>query len=134
MKDRQLPARDLWKHAIVRTGSVQPFLSQSLIFKKIRGAAGADYFVLLTGACPLFGTFSAEDDIAKVTIFAGMQILKGCNGHFRQLINLCYFKKIRKLLAIEDRLLPARDLWKHAIVRPGTSPAFIKIKTILTIE
>ena len=70
----------------------QPIFSW-MIPKKVRGAAGADYFILLTGACPLFGTFSAEDDIAKVTIFAGMQILKGCNGHFRQLINLCYFKK-----------------------------------------
>ncbi|OYQ79433.1 hypothetical protein B9T19_06575 [Ignatzschineria sp. F8392] len=105
-----MPACKSLKLAVVISGSVQPFLSQSIILKKIRGAAGADYFVLLAYACPRIGTFSAEDDIAEVAIFAGMQIMEGYNGNLRQLINLCYFKKIRKLLAIEDLLLPARDL------------------------
>ncbi|WP_133243738.1 hypothetical protein [Ignatzschineria cameli] len=36
------------------------FLSQSMIIKRIRGAAGTDYCNLFTTACPSFGTFSAE--------------------------------------------------------------------------
>ncbi|OYQ79438.1 hypothetical protein B9T19_06605 [Ignatzschineria sp. F8392] len=74
---------------------------------------------------PAVRHFQHQDDIAKVTIFAGMQILEGCNGHLRQLINLYYFKKIRKLLAIEDRQLPACDLWKYAIVRTGSVQLFL---------
>lgn len=72
MKDHQLPAHDLYKHAIVRTGKVQLLFSmnifQSMILKRSCGVAGADYFVLITTACPRIGINDAEGTIIKVTI------------------------------------------------------------------
>ncbi|PWD83955.1 hypothetical protein [Ignatzschineria cameli] len=62
MGDRHLPARGFWKNAIVRTGSVQPFLSQLIILKKVFGVAGTYYFILFAGACPPVGI----DDAGKI--------------------------------------------------------------------
>ncbi len=43
-------------------------LFQLIILKKIRGAAGANHFVLITTACPRIGINDAEGTIIKVTI------------------------------------------------------------------
>ena len=79
-----LPARSFWKNAVVRSGNSSAFVASTnhfMILKKIRGVAGANYFILLTGACPQF-------------------------EHFR-----CP--------------LPARSFWKNAVVRSGNSSAFV---------
>ena len=64
------------------------------ILKKIRGAAGADYFLLFTSACPPIGIFDAKDNIIKVTIIsdrrspsAGTRLIEECERKIRQLIS-----------------------------------------------
>ncbi|WP_157953493.1 hypothetical protein [Ignatzschineria cameli] len=52
-----MPARTLWKHAEVFSGnSSTSFVSTN---KKAYGRAGADYFILFTGACPPAGIYDA---------------------------------------------------------------------------
>ncbi|WP_143436861.1 hypothetical protein [Ignatzschineria sp. F8392] len=58
-------------------------MSGFFILKKVRGAAGTHYFILITSACPQFGHFQCP--------LPARSFLEECDSKIRQLISLCCF-------------------------------------------
>ncbi|WP_133243414.1 hypothetical protein [Ignatzschineria cameli] len=65
----KLKCRQSRSHSLPVTQQI--FLLQLFILKRVLGAAGTDYFVFFTGACPPVGIFDAGKVIAIYNALIG---------------------------------------------------------------
>ncbi|PWD83835.1 hypothetical protein [Ignatzschineria cameli] len=61
IEDHPLPARGFLEERNSEIRQRSASVSFIISNKKIRGAAGTHYFILITTACPQIGAFSAEE-------------------------------------------------------------------------